>query len=258
MKSHTLLILLAILFFTISCSKNEYLDATIDQPTVEFSSPTIDETISFKVNTVYDLAVPIQIFGGTTDKTISVQAKTDLKSDNYSIASTKSLNNTAIDSIHISINTNTLTKGNAYTIQLTLSSSDVTISENYKTCLITFSQETFIDFFTGTYSCKESATNTVYDVVFTKQNETIVKSNNFWDFPAKGQTVPYEFTQDENHTVKIPDNTDWTDYIGNVYHISGSGTYDMDGNFVVNYEMIDATTNKTYQTGCHTFTKKRK
>ena len=46
------------------------------------------------------------------------------------------------------------------------------------------------------------------------------------------------------------------DFLGNKYLISGSGTYELNGNFVVAYEMKDATTKNTYQTGTHTFIKK--
>lgn len=256
MKSHTLIFSFIALILIVSCSKNEYLDATIDQPTVEFSSLTIQKTISFSENSTYNIAVPLQIFGGTSDKAISIQAKTDLSSDKYSVATSKTLNNTALDTIYIGINTPNIQKGKTYTIELSLSSNDVSISENYKTCLITFSQETFIDFFTGTYTCKESATNSVYDVVFEKINATTTKNMNFWDFPFSGQYVPYEFTQDDSRVVKIPNNTQWIDLLGNVYLISGNGTYDLDGNFKVTYEMIDATTQKVTQTGTHTFKKK--
>ena len=256
MKSHTLILSFIALLLIVSCSKNEYLDATIDQPTVEFTSVTINKTISYRENDVYDIAIPIQIFGGTSDKTIAINAKTDLSSDKYSVATSKTLNNTALDTIYVGINTKNIQKGKTYTIELSLSANDVSISENYKTCMITFSQETFIDFFTGTYSCKESATNSIYDVIFEKKNATTTKNMNFWDFPFSGQYVPYEFIQDDNRVVKIPNNTQWIDLLGNVYLISGNGTYDLDGNFEVTYEMIDATTQKITQTGTHTFTKK--
>lgn len=256
MKSHTLILSLIALLLIVSCSKNEYLDATIDQPTVEFSSLTINKTISFSENSTYNIAVPLQIFGGTSDKPIAIQAKTDLSSDKYSVATSKTLNNTALDTIYVGINTQNIQKGKTYTIELSLSANDVSISENYKTCLITFSQETFMDFFTGTYSCKESATNSVYEVLFEKQNDSSIKNNNFWDFPLNGQYVTYEFTQDDSHSVKIADDTEWIDFLGNKYLISGSGTYELNGNFVVAYEMKDATTKNTYQTGTHTFIKK--
>lgn len=256
MKSHTLILSFFALALIVSCSQNEYLDASIDSPTVEFSSSAIEKTISFSENSTYDIAVPIQIFGGTSDKTIAIAAKSDLASNVYSVATSKTLKNTALDTIYISINTNNIKKGTKYAIQLSLSSNDVTVSENYKTCLITFSQQTFMDFFTGTYFCKESSTNAVYEVEFVKQNDTIIKNTNFWDFPLNGQVVPYVFKQDDSKTVTIPDETEWIDFLGNHYLISGTGTYDNSGNFVVKFEMKDATTKNIYQTGTHTFTKK--
>ena len=46
------------------------------------------------------------------------------------------------------------------------------------------------------------------------------------------------------------------DNLGNKYLVSGSGTYDLQGNFTVNYVMKNASTGTTYQTGTHTFKKK--
>ena len=255
MKIRILFIVTILALF--ACKKNEYLDASIDKPTVEFSTTELTETISFISNGNYDIAVPIQIFGGTTDKTISVSAKTALPNDAYSLNSTLSLTKgQSIDTIHISLNTSKIQKGKPYNITLTITSNDIAVSENYKTCDIILTQQTFMDFFTGKYSCYESATNSTYEVDFEKIDANSIKNNNFWDFPLPGQYVTYIFAQDETFAISIPEDSEWTDNLGNKYLVSGSGTYDLQGNFTVNYVMKNASTGTTYQTGTHTFKKK--
>lgn len=239
-----------------SCSKNDYVDTTIEKTMIEFPQSTQNETISFIAGEEYQIAVPLQVFGGTSTATIFVDAESSLSKDAYSVASTKELKNSVLDSIYITINTTKLKKGTSYTITLTISSSDITVSENYKSCIVTFSQQAFMDFFTGTYSCYESSTNSTYDVEFTKLNDSTIKNNNFWDFPLSGQYVPFVFVQDESQALQIPEDTQWTDLLGNKYLVSGSGSYDLDGNFFVNFTMKDATTNAVYQTGKQVYTKK--
>jgi len=241
----------------VSCSKNEYIDSTIDKPTVEFPQTKFEKTISFVENSSsYDIAVPIQIFGGTSDASLSVSVETSAPSDIYSIESTKSLQNTVLDSIHILVNTTKLKKAQTYSITLTISSEKVAIAKNYETCVVTFSQQAFMDFFTGSYSCYESSTNSTYNVEFTKLNDTTVKNNNFWDFPLPGKYVPFVFNQNEEQTVSIPDDYEWTDLLGNKYIISGTGNYDLQGNFFVNFTMKQAESEAIYQTGKQTYTKK--
>lgn len=255
-----LLTIVTCCFVLISCSKNEYLDTTIDKPTVEFTQATFNKTISFVENSSsYDIAVPIQVFGGTTDASISVSIETSNPAyinDVYSIETTKSLHNNTLDSIHIYVNTTKLKKAQTYSIKLTISSEKVAIAKNYETCFVTFSQQAFMDFFTGPYSCYESSTNSTYNVDFTKLNDTTVKNNNFWDFPLPGQYVPFVFHQNEEQTVSIPDDYEWTDLLGNKYLVSGSGNYDLQGNFFVNFTMKQAESEAIYQTGKQTYTKK--
>ncbi|MCQ2608622.1 MAG: hypothetical protein MJ197_08060 [Bacteroidales bacterium] len=247
-------------FVLISCSKNEYLDTTIDKPTVEFTQATFNKTISFvENNSSYDIAVPIQVFGGTTDASISVSIETSNPAyinDVYSIETTKSLHNNTLDSIHIYVNTTKLKKAQTYSIKLTISSEKVAIAKNYETCLVTFSQQAFMDFFTGSYSCYESSTNSTYNVDFTKLTDTTVKNNNFWDFPLPGQYVPFVFTTDEPQTVSIPNDYVWTDLLGNKYIVSGTGNYDLKGNFFVDFTMKQTGSEEIYQTGRQTYTKK--
>ena len=113
-----------------------------------------------------------------------------------------------------------------------------------------------MDFFTGKYSCYESATNSTYEVDFEKIDANSIKNNNFWDFPLPGQYVTYIFVQDETFAISIPEDSEWTDNLGNKYLVSGSGTYDLQGNFTVNYVMKNASTGTVYQTGKHSFKKK--
>lgn len=244
------------LFCLFSCKKNEYLNASVDETTVEFTTTAISETISFNAGNVYDILVPIQVFGGTSDATVTIVSKTSLPSDVVIIPTTKKINGTTLDTITLQVKTEKLKKGQVYTLELTLSSSEVAISKNYESCAVSFSQQAFMDFFTGVYSCYESATGSIYEVEFTKDNDTTVKNNNFYDFPLAGQMVPYVFSQGESHAVEISEDYAWTDKLGNKYLVSGKGTYDSDGNFTVDYVMKDASTEAVYQQGTHMFRKK--
>lgn len=239
-----------------SCKKNEYLNASIDEPTVEFASTALNETIPFVTGSEYTIAVPIHIFGGNSTASLSVKAETKMSSDAYSVANSVQLNGKSLDTIFVKINTKKLEKGTDYNLKLTISSSNVTVSKNYESCTVTFSQQAFMDFFTGTYSCYESSTGATYNVEFVKQNNTTIKNMNFYDFPLAGQYVPYVFTQDESMQVEIPENTEWTDNLGNKYLVSGTGTYELNGNFAVDFTMKDAATEEMYMTGKHTFRKK--
>ncbi len=245
------------LFAIVSCNKNDYVDAEYDKTTVEFVSTSLTETIPFVANEEYTIAVPIQIFGGLSTAKLTITCSTDLPNDAYFVESNKIVENgISLDSIYVKINTSKIKKGKIYAVELTISDADIAISKNYATCQLTLSQQAFIDFFTGTYSCKESSTSSTYDVEFTKLNDTSIKNLNFWDFPLSGQYVPFVFVQDESFGVFIPEDTEWTDLLGNKYKVSGSGTYDLQGNFSVNFVMKDFATDKEYQTGTQVYTKK--
>ncbi|MCQ2960042.1 MAG: hypothetical protein MJ198_07640 [Bacteroidales bacterium] len=240
----------------ISCSKNPYIDATVDKATVEFASTTLNETISFVADEEYCISVPIQIFGGLSSATLNVAVETKLPEDSYSINKSKVLTGNSLDTIQVLIKTSKLKKGTSYSIKLTLNSSNVAVSENYKSCVLTFAQQAFMDFFTGEYSCYESSTGATYNVEFIKVNDTIVKNNNFYDFPLPGQYVSYVFKQDESRSVTIPEDSEWTDNLGNKYLISGNGSYDLQGNFVVDFTMKEAPTESIYLSGKHSFKRK--
>lgn len=245
------------LFAIVSCSKNDYVDAEYDKTTVEFVSTNVTETISFVANDEYVIAVPIQIFGGSANASLTISCVTDLPSGAYSIESNKIVaKGVSLDSVYVNIKTSKIEKGKMYSVELTISDADIAISKNYATCRVSLSQQAFIDFFTGIYSCQESSTNSTYDVEFTKMNETTTKNLNFWDFPLPGQYVPFVFVQDETFSVSIPDDTEWTDLLGNKYKISGSGTYDLQGNFSINFVMKEFSTDKEYQSGTQVYTKK--
>lgn len=253
------ILLLFSLFCFFSCSKNDYLDASIDEATLEFTSVRVQEVIPFIAGDEYDIAVPLQVFGGSVSAgaEVSVTVETQLSSDAYTVAALKTLEaGVVLDTIYVHVKTDKLKKGVDYTIQLSIASSDVTVATNYASCAVTFSQQEFIDFFTGTYSCFESSTNATYLVEFTKLNATATKNMNFWDFPLSGQYVPFEFQQDESYAVSIPDDSEWTDLLGNTYLVSGSGQYTLDGNFYVDFVMKDAATQSVYQTGRQTYTRK--
>lgn len=245
------------LFAIVSCSKNDYVDTVYDKTTVEFATTSLTDTISFVANEEYTIAVPIQIFGGFSSAKLSIACSSDLPDDAYFVESNKVVENgVSLDSIYVKINTSKIKKGKIYAVELTISDADIAISKNYATCQLTLIQQAFIDFFTGSYSCKESSTNSTYDVEFTKLNDTTVKNLNFWDFPLSGQYVPFIFVQDETFGVSIPENTEWTDLLGNKYKISGFGTYDLQGNFSVNFVMKDFATDEEYQSGTQVYKKK--
>lgn len=250
------IVYLLCIFCCFSCEKNEYLDASVDDATVEFASTNMNETISFISTGDYDIAVPIQIFGGTSTAQINVAVETKMSSEAYSVESSKNLNGSSLDTIHVKVKCVKLKKGTVYSMTLKISSSSVVVSKNYEKCVLEFSQQAFMDFFTGNYSCYESATGATYDVNFTKMNDTTIKNNNFYDFPLAGQYVPYVFVQDDSKKISIPENTEWIDNLGNKYVVSGEGAYELNGNFYVNFTMEDAATESVYLTGKHTFKKK--
>ena len=239
-----------------SCKKNEYLDASVDEPMVEFSSLSINETIPFVAGNEYNIAVPIQIFGGNSTASISVKVESDLSAEAYTVPSSVQLKGSSLDTVFVKIKTGKLQKGKPYSMKLTISSSAVSVSKNYASCTVVFSQQAFMDFFTGMYVCYESSTGSTYDVEFVKMNETTVKNMNFYDFPLAGQYVPYVFTQDDSKSIEIPEGTEWTDNLGNKYLVSGTGTYELNGNFSVDFTMQDAATEAVYLTGKHSFRKK--
>ncbi len=254
MKKIVVFLLSAIAFC--SCEKNEYLDASIDKTTVEFASTNLNETISFIAAEEYKIPVPIQIFGGKSTSIINVKVDTKMAQEAYSISASQALKGSSLDTIFVTVKTSKLKKGITYSLNLTLESSDVKVSSNYKSCAVTFVQQAFMDFFTGIYSCKESSTGSTYDVEFTKMNDSTIKNNNFYDFPLAGQYVPYVFVQDESLAISIPEDYEWTDNLGHKYLISGIGSYELNGNFKVDFTMKDAVSEQVYQIGTHSFRKK--
>lgn len=245
------------LLIIVSCSKNDYVDAVYDTTTVEFVATNVTETISFVANEEYTIAVPIQIFGESANVSLTISCETDLPSDAYSFESNKIVGKGIfLDSIYVKVKTSRIQKGKTYSIVLNISDADIAISKNYATCNLSLSQQAFIDFFTGTYSCQESSTNSTYDVEFVKLNDTATKNLNFWDFPLSGQAVPFAFVQNESRAVSIPEDTEWCDLLGHKYKVSGTGTYDLQGNFSIHFVMKDFATDKEYQSGTQVYTKK--
>lgn len=251
-----------LLLVFISCSKNEFLDTSINNTYIEFQNPTIIQTISFTQKDSFKLAIPIQIFGEKLSKESTIiisiingsgNAKKNIHFTFDSIKTIKS--NTYIDTLFLVIATQKITAGTNYstTIEIKSESSNIQISKNSKICSVTFHKESFIDFFKGNYSCYESNTNSTYDVTFEKVNDSIVKNLNFWDFPNEGETVPYIFHENNQQTIEIP-RTDWIDKTGNTYTIYGTGIYNLLGNFEVDF-FIEDSRGEIYQSGKHIFTK---
>ena len=248
------------LFSIISCNQNKILDNSIEQTYIEFPSSEITKTISYSLQDSFLLAIPIQIFGKELENNSSIKisivggtAKNKIHFNFDSIQEIKS--KISLDTLFIHIATQKLTSGIDYSIQLEIKSINNTLiaSTNYKTCTIHFLKETFIDFYTGSYSCFESSTNSTYNVEFTKENSSTINNSNFWDFSYDGKVIPYIFNQDINQTIEIP-RTVWMDKLEKEYTVYGNGNYNSNGNFSVDFYIEDSNGN-LYQSGTHTFTK---
>jgi hypothetical protein len=262
-SKYSFIILYSIIgFFSfISCNQNKILDKSIEQTFIEFPSSEISKTISYSQKDTFLLAIPIQIFGKELENNSSIKfsivggtAKNKIHFNLDSIQEIKS--KISLDTIFIHIATQKLTSGVDYSIKLEIKNINNTlvVSTNYKSCTIHFIKETFIDFYTGFYSCFESSTNSTYTVEFTKENSSTINNTNFWDFPNEGKEVPYIFNQDLNQTIEIP-RTAWMDKLGKEYTVYGNGNYTNNGNFTVDFYIEDSNGN-LYQNGTHTFTKK--
>lgn len=248
-------------FSFISCNQNKILDNSIEQTYVEFPSSEITKTISYSLQDSFLLAIPIQIFGKELENNssikISIVGGTANNKIHFNFDSIQEIKTKiSLDTLFIHIATQKLTSGVDYSIILEFKNSNNTLiaSSNYKSCTIHFIKETFIDFYTGTYSCFESSTNSTYTVEFTKENSSTINNINFWDFSYVGKVIPYIFYQDQNQTIEIP-RTAWIDKLEKEYTVYGNGNYSSNGDFSVDFYIEDSN-GDLYQNGTHTFTKK--
>jgi len=108
---------------------------------------------------------------------------------------------------------------------------------------ITFDINVFCTFdintFVGEYSCDEAGYG-VYpcNLSIDPDNENAILNDNFWDWPAEGETLRYEFSGDFDQIVTIPEQ----DFIfgdGSEGTVVGSGTYNgCTGEMTVEYDVI--------------------
>lgn len=245
----------------LNCSKNDFDSQYIQKTYVEFPSKHIHIVIPYNQQPPYNLHIPIQIFGTslTTEDSIKIHSKNDwlIANVDYTCEHIKRIaTQTLHDSITLSVASNKFYNNTLYSIDLEIISfgNQIEVSKNNNSCEVSFIKESFSQFFSGTYSCFETSTNSTYEVTFrtlSAQSNKIMNQN-FWDFPESGQEVEYIFSLDEQ-TIEIPE-AYFTDKLGNTYTVKGSGTYTLDGNFIVDFFMY-LTNGDIYQSGRHIFTK---
>ncbi|MDX2305158.1 MAG: hypothetical protein NW226_20270 [Microscillaceae bacterium] len=140
------------------------------------------------------------------------------------------------------------------TLSISIASSDVEISENYKSGTMTLRAQCGFDVnnFVGAYSAIEPGySGSPYAVNFAKgtADNTIV-IDNFWDF---GGATVYTLNP-ANGTVTIVQQT--VTMGGEGWIVAGSGTYDpCSGDMVVNYTVDRVADGQRYDDNTHTFTK---
>lgn len=254
-------VILLFLLYMMSCKDNAYIDNTIGSTNAEFANSSIQQNLSYTLTAPYTLLLPYQIFGNSlsNNDTIIVRAlssyfsKSEYSYDSIRIITPK----TIFDTVKISIQSNKIWEGGTFSIPFELISKNkkIKVSSNYKQCTLYFTRESFISYFTGNYSCHETSTGATYDVSFTQlNNDSTVYNTNFWDFPLVGQQVPYIFRKDDAKSIEIPQ-TVWTDKLGNVYTVYGTGSYTFNGSFEVSFFMENSEGNIEHS-GIHHFTKK--
>lgn len=79
MKNIFIAIILSSLF--ISCTKNDYLNNSIDKAYIEFSKSSFIDSISYLESGIYELAIPIQSFGAKVRNDTTIKLK--LVSENF-------------------------------------------------------------------------------------------------------------------------------------------------------------------------------
>ncbi|OQA99303.1 MAG: hypothetical protein BWY22_00421 [Bacteroidetes bacterium ADurb.Bin217] len=255
-------IVIAILAFLYSCNENEFINSHIDKTYAEFPTNTYSQTISYTEQSPYSLSIPYQIFGNSLAKNdtliVRITSNYFTKNSEYWYDSVRIITpQTIFDTVRISIKSNKIWEGGTFSLQCTLVSKNklITVSKNAHSCTLYFTRESFINYFTGAYSCFETSTNATYNVSFIRiNNDSTLYNTNFWDFPLTGQQLPYVFRKDAEQSIEIPE-SEWTDKLGKKYTVSGTGTYTLNGTFQVSFEMENEQ-GIVEHSGKHYFTKK--
>ncbi len=253
---YKLLFVLPFLAF-ISC-KNTYVDNSINQTYAELTNVSVSDSISYSHKSDYTLKVPIQYFGENLDSEKKIKVKISNTNFNNSLIKYDSIFTIKPkkykDSLGITFCTSKLSLNQKYNLKISIDSenNDIKISNNNSECLVSIYKQSFAGFYTGEYSCSETSTNSTYKTYFELVNQTSIKNMNFWDFPSEGQGLIYEFNESDS-SVSIP-RAEWVDNLENIYFVSGTGKYNTDGSFWVDF-LMETADGEVYQTGRHKFTR---
>jgi len=252
-----LILFVGIVTLLFSCKKDEktYQDATL----AEFSKSEISQTISFTDTS--DITIPIKIQlnskAYSVDKILEITEigqHSAIKDKHYIVADYKTIIhadslyavfNLIVKSVHFS-------EGETVSVSFKIAeTSEIKPSSNYNKCTVTLTKQSFLNLFVGSYTCLEPINQDSYIVTFVAGSDPkTIKNTNFWNFPAKDQTVTYTISKDASMSVEI-NKQNWIDKTGKEYQISGKGTYDLTGKMIVNYiVMLD---DSIYEEGVHTF-----
>lgn len=248
-----------VLFTLVACGKDKISKPLAKNSYVEFIHKSNSHTIPYTANFPYAIYLPIQYFGKTIDAPQSLSIKIsshtlsetfDFMYDSLHVISPNSI----FDSVKVTIISPSIIEGNSYSFTCTIQPLDagIVVLKEAATTTISFTKESLVHYFSGSFSCFEDATSSTYNTEFVKLSDTVVANTNFWDFPLSGQVVPYIFRKDSLHSVIIPP-TPWADKLQHEYIVEGEGQYSISTkSFFVNYRITDNKGN-IEQVGTHSF-----
>ncbi|MBK8808808.1 MAG: hypothetical protein IPO21_20085 [Bacteroidales bacterium] len=161
------------------------------------------------------------------------------------------------DSIALKICVSSLEMGILYTLKITLTDeSSLRISKNYSSSKISLIRHDFIRSFVGEYYCYEPENQIQYTTTFSYKNDSVIANENFWDFTRYGEVVLYKLDRKSSKVEILADN-EWMDFKGLSYKVNGSGTYNTNGDFELQYSIKDINNDSIVELGRHYFTKKK-
>jgi len=256
MNSKFLILIISVFTVLYSCKKD---DKTYQNDSmVEFSKNEDLVIIPFSEKNTITLPIKVQLNSKAygIDKNIQI-----VESDTNSVSHRKyyTLNNKTIllaDSIfaifYVQIQSKNFNENESITINFIFSdSSQISPAKNYNKFTLIIKKQSFQEVFIGKYLCSEPVNQDLYTTQFIPGTlANTIKNTNFWNFPADGQTVEYTISKDSTMAVEIVEQ-DWVDKSGQDYKISGKGTYDFNGNLIVNYSVFK--NGLLYEEGTHTF-----
>jgi len=258
MKNTFLILFLSSFILLFSCKKE---DKTYQgQPLVEFTKNEISQVIPFTEKTDISIPVKIQLNSKAFSENkvvqiIEVGTNSAINNKHYSINDYKTvfLADSVFATFNVSIKSDNFAEGETVSVTFKISdASEIKASENFNSCKLTISKQSFINVFVGKYICSEPVNQDTYTTTFVAgSTSNTIKNLNFWNFPAVGQSLIYTISKDASMKVEIIEQN-WIDKNGQEYKISGKGTYDLQGNMIVNYTVLQ--NGSIYEEGVHTFT----